>query len=133
MIATCIVNGEETTTETGDLSVRIANREDDPRAESIVSATTAATICCQANGIKLFGRCTALCGERLGAGVPRFWCPTDALRLNRCIGEAATVQVFERRLPEIMLEQNGVIEADGAFEHFAQSSTPHILCATPLI
>ena len=99
MIATRVINGEEATTEPSDLSVCIANREDDPRAESIVGTTTPATICCQSNSIKLLWRCTTLCGECLGAGVPRLWCPTDALRLNRCIGETATVQIFKRRLP----------------------------------
>ena len=33
----------------------------------------------EADGGKLRGRCAALCGECLGAGVPRLGCPTDAL------------------------------------------------------
>ena len=69
-IAALVVFGEEATTETGDLAIRIADRKDHARTEAVIGATTTIAFGGEADSGKLSRCCTALCGERLRAGVP---------------------------------------------------------------
>ena len=69
-IPTLIVFWEEAATEAGDLPVRIADRKDHARTETVIGATTAIAFGGEADGRKFRGRCAALCRECLGACIP---------------------------------------------------------------
>ena len=69
-IAALVVFRKESAAKAGDLPVRIADRKDHAGTEAVIGTATTIAFGGEADGGKLSGRCAALCGERLGAGVP---------------------------------------------------------------
>ena len=69
-ITALVVFRKEATAEAGNLPIRITDRKDHASTEAVIGAATAIAFGGEADGGKLRGCCAALCGERLGAGVP---------------------------------------------------------------
>ena len=112
---------------------RVPDREDHPRAELVVGPSPALALARQAHFRQLRHRHVAAALEHLDHLVPAVGRPAQLEPLDRLVGEAAAVQVFERGRARLRLRQDDVVEGDRLLEDFAQSGLSGVLAARPLV
>ena len=106
----------------------------DAGAELVVdAAATALPRRGEADLDELVGADVALGAERAGHLVPAARRPAELVGLDGLVGEAAAVQVVERRLAGVRAGQDRVVEGDRAVEHAAQARLVGILALGALV
>ena len=112
---------------------RISDGEDDAASELVIRAATGGSGSGEADLRQLRHGHVAAGPEHLAHLIPTVRRPAELELLDRRVGEAAAVQVFERRRAGLALRQNDVVEGDRVLEHFVQPGLAGILTARPLV
>ena len=133
MVAGVAIGHEVAAAETDRSAIRVADREDDPLAEPVVSAATARSHRHEADLGELLRPDVPLLFELAGHRVPAARRPADLEAGDGLVGEAADAEVVERWLAELRARQDDVVEGNGALENLAQAGPAGVVTGRPLV
>ena len=115
------------------MPVGVADREDDARPELVDDPAAALARTGEPDLDELLGADVALGLQLPRHLVPAGRRPAELERLDRLIGEAATLQVGQRRSAGLGAGQDRVVEGDRGVEHLAQASATGVLALGPFV
>ncbi len=126
--------GQDPPAEPDRRPVRVADREDDPLAESVVDAAPARLPRLgQPHLDELVGPDVALGRELPRQRVPAAWRIPELVFRDRLVGEAAVAEVSEGRIAGLRARQDRVVEGDRALEDIAEALLVGVLTRGSLV